>query len=173
MEPAVAPLASILELNTDLLLNCLSDLSELEAQTRLPAGGNSMTFLAAHLTDTRHYLATQLGTSLPNPLAGYVAEARGIDDIRAWPSLAEVRSSWLAVSQHLGHVLGSLAHGDLTQSISHRLSLDGTQLGLIAFLTQHDAYHVGQAAFLRRQLGKPAMVYTRGVSRQANVIVPR
>ena len=46
----------------------------------------------------------------------------------------------------------------------HRFPLeDTTELGLIAFLTQHDSYHIGQLAFLRRQLGKPAMVYTRGV----------
>jgi uncharacterized damage-inducible protein DinB len=38
---------------------------------------------------------------------------------------------------------------------------DSTRLGMIAFLTQHDSYHVGQAAFLRRQIGRPAMTYTR------------
>jgi len=82
MNPAVAPLAAMLDLNTDLLLNCLDGLSEAEAQHRLQGGGNSLAFLIAHLTDTRHFLATRL--------------------------------------------------------------------------------HVGQAAFLRRQIGKPAMAYTRG-----------
>jgi uncharacterized damage-inducible protein DinB len=33
---------------------------------------------------------------------------------------------------------------------------------MIAFLVQHDSYHVGQMAFLRRQLGKAAMSYRRG-----------
>ena len=37
------------------------------------------------------------------------------------------------------------------------------ELALIAFLMQHDAYHIGQVAFLRRQLEQPAMAYTRGV----------
>ncbi len=37
------------------------------------------------------------------------------------------------------------------------------ELGLSAFLMQHHSYHIGQMAFLRRQLGKPAMVYARGV----------
>jgi uncharacterized damage-inducible protein DinB len=32
-------------------------------------------------------------------------------------------------------------------------------LGLVAFLVQHDSYHLGQVAFLRRQLGHPAMSY--------------
>ena len=33
---------------------------------------------------------------------------------------------------------------------------------MIAFLAQHDSYHLGQMGFLRRQLGKPAMSYARG-----------
>jgi uncharacterized damage-inducible protein DinB len=37
------------------------------------------------------------------------------------------------------------------------------ELALIAFLMQHDSYHIGQVAFLWRQLGKPAMAYTRSV----------
>jgi uncharacterized damage-inducible protein DinB len=32
---------------------------------------------------------------------------------------------------------------------------------MIAFLVQHDSYHLGQIAFLRRQLGKPPMSYAR------------
>jgi len=33
---------------------------------------------------------------------------------------------------------------------------------MLTFLVQHDSYHVGQMAFLRRQLGKSAMTYRRG-----------
>jgi uncharacterized damage-inducible protein DinB len=164
MDAAVAPLAAIFQLNSDLLLNCLAGLSEAEAQARPSGGGNSMDFLAAHLTDTRHVLAAGLGSPLLNPLTPYLAGARGIEDIRSWPSLAELQSAWRAISHHLGGVLGSLSREEAMRAVTHRLSLDGTQLGLIAFLAQHDSYHVGQMAFLRRQLGKPAMSYARGAS---------
>jgi uncharacterized damage-inducible protein DinB len=164
MDAAVAPLAAIFELNSDLLLNCLADLSDAEAQARPSGCGNSILFLATHLADTRHVLAERLGSPLSNPLARYLAEARGIDDIRSWPTLAEFRNAWIAISRHLGLGPGSLSGTDATQAVTHRLSLDGTQLGLIAFLAQHDSYHVGQVAFLRRQLGKPAMSYARGAS---------
>jgi hypothetical protein len=40
MDSQVAPLAAILDLNTDLLLNCLADLSDAEARQRLAEGGN-------------------------------------------------------------------------------------------------------------------------------------
>ena len=163
MDPRVAPLAAILELNTDLLLNCLDGLSQEEAQHRLDGGGNSVIFLAAHLADTRHFLAARLGRPLANPLSRYLADAQRIEDIGEWPGLDDVRRAWLAVCAHLAEVLSGLGAADLERTGAHRFPVaDPTPLGMLAFLTQHDSYHVGQAAFLRRQLGKPAMTYARG-----------
>jgi uncharacterized damage-inducible protein DinB len=162
MEPQVAPLATLFELNTDLLLNCLDDLSDSEAQRRLEAGGNSVTFLASHLTDSRHFLVARLGRPATNPLARYLADVRSIDDIREWPSLDEIRSAWTAVSAHLAGVLADLTPGELAETNVHRFpTSDSSRLGMIAFLVQHDSYHLGQVAFLRRQLDKPPMSYAR------------
>jgi uncharacterized damage-inducible protein DinB len=162
MDSHVAPLASVYELNTDLLLNCLDGLTDGEAQRRLEAGGNSVTFLAGHLTDTRHFLVTRLGHPLPNPLARYLADVRSIEEIRELPSLEEIRTAWQAVSGHLQIVLAELSPDELAQPNVHRFPLeDSTRLGMIAFLAQHDSYHLGQIAFIRRQLGKPPMSYAR------------
>jgi uncharacterized damage-inducible protein DinB len=162
MELQVAPLARLFDLNTDLLLNCLEGLTDAEAQLRLEAGGNSITFLAGHLTDTRHFLVARLGRTLANPLAGYLADVRSIEDIREWPSLDEITPAWLAVSAHLQSVLAELTPAELTEANTHRFPLDDTtRLGLVAYLVQHDSYHLGQVGFLRRQLGKPPMSYTR------------
>jgi uncharacterized damage-inducible protein DinB len=163
MEPQLASLAAILDLNTDLLLNTLDGLGNDDGQARLPGGGNSLAFLAAHLTDTRHFLAERIGHPVANPVAPYLAGARTIDDITEWPSLAELRDAWCAVSAHLHSTLARMSAADLAQANFDRFPLaDGTRLGMIAFLVQHDSYHVGQMAFLRRQLGKSAMTYRRG-----------
>jgi uncharacterized damage-inducible protein DinB len=149
-------------LNSDLLLNCLDGVADEEAQTRLEAGGNSITFLASHLTDSRHFLCARLECPLVNPLARYLADVRSIADIREWPTLEEIRSAWLAVSGHLQGVLAELTAEGLSQSNVHRFPVEDTsRLGMIAFLLQHDSYHLGQVAFLRRQLGKPPMSYAR------------
>jgi uncharacterized damage-inducible protein DinB len=165
MDPRVAPLAAIFELDTDLLLNCLDGLSQAEAQRRLDGGGNSIIFLAAHLADTRHFLLGRLGHPLANPLSRYLADAQSIEDIGEWPALDEVRRAWLAVSAHLSEALGLLDGPAIEKAGAHRFPIpDSTPLGMLAFLAQHDSYHVGQAAFIRRQLGKPAMTYTRRVA---------
>jgi len=162
MDPRVAPLTAVFELNTDLLLNCLDGLSQAEAQRRLDGGGNSIIFLAAHLADTRHFLLGRLGHPLANPLSRYLADARSIEDIGEWPTLDEVRRAWLAVSARVSEVLAELEAEAIERPGAHRFPVpDPTPLGMLAFLAQHDSYHLGQAAFIRRQLGKPAMPYTR------------
>jgi uncharacterized damage-inducible protein DinB len=165
MDLRVAPLAALFELNTDLLLNCLQDISDADAQQCLAGGGNSIAFLAAHLTDTRHFLVQHLGSPLSNLLARYLADARSIADIRAWPTVDEIRGAWLRVSAHLQSILATLSEADLLEGNVHRFPLgDSTRLGMIEFLAQHDSYHLGQVGFLRRQLGKPAMSYVRRIA---------
>jgi uncharacterized damage-inducible protein DinB len=160
MEPEVAPLAALYTLNTDLLLNCLDDLTDAEAQQRLAAGGNSVTFLASHLVDSRHFLVTRLGRPLPNPLARFLADVRSIEEIRDLPPLEDIRSAWLEVSAHLYTVLDSLTADELREPNAHKFPIgDKSRLGMITFLIQHDSYHLGQVAFLRRQLGRPPMSY--------------
>jgi uncharacterized damage-inducible protein DinB len=162
MDARLTPLVTILELNTDLLLNALDGLSDSEAQHRLPGGGNSVAFLAAHLTDSRHFLASRLGHPLANPLARYLADAKSIDEIRSWATLDQVRAAWISISGHLLTALESIGAEELDRPNAHRFPCDDTTgLGLVAFLTQHDSYHIGQVAFVRRQLGRPAMTYTR------------
>src|SRR5215210_841098 len=138
MDARLAPLAAILDLNTDLLLNTLAGLTEAESQHRLEGGGNSIAFLAGHLTDTRHFLVTRLGHPLPNPLARYLADVRSIEEVRELPSLEEIRSAWQAVSAHLLAVLAELTPAELAEPKVHRFPLeDSTRLGMVAFLAQH------------------------------------
>ena len=167
MLAVIAPLAAIYELNTDLLVNCLEGVADDAARRRPEGGANSLAFVAAHLADSRHFLTGRLGRALPNPLTPYLADARTIDDVASLPTLEEIRTAWLAVSEHLRGVLESLDEAALAPPQVHRFPFaDTTPLGLVGFLAQHDSYHVGQAAFLRRQLGLPAMAYTRGTGRR-------
>lgn len=162
MEPAVQPLAAILELNTDLFFNCCQGLSEPDATRRLAGGGNSVAFLAAHLTHSRHYLADRLGAALQNPLAPLLAGGKGIDDIASLPPLEEILAAWQAIGQHLMAAVSSLSADDLSRDLPHRFPIAGNNpLTVLTFFVQHDSYHVGQVSFLRRQLGHGAMSYQR------------
>jgi hypothetical protein len=155
------PLQEILRLNTRLLLNCLDGVSDDAARRRVEAA-NPLAFLATHLIDSRHFIAGYLGAPLDNPFAARLAGAKGVEDLDELPALDEIRSAWLAIGGHLDRLLPLIPGERWGAPSPERFPVDDASvLGGLAFLVQHDSYHVGQAALLRRQLCLPAMSYAR------------
>jgi uncharacterized damage-inducible protein DinB len=162
----VTPFANLLRLNARLLANCLDHVTEDQARARVLSSVNSMAFLIAHLTDARHSLLTLLGGSAENPLASLLESATSMDDVAVLPSLADLLSAWWAVDQALASRLADLADADLDAMSPQRYpGGDASVLGALAFLVQHDSYHVGQLALLRRAHGLPAMRYSQPPAR--------
>lgn len=160
MDPRLAPLAHTLSLNTRLLQNCLAGIDDSLARRRVTPGTNSMAFLVAHLTDARHFLADLLGVPLANPLAAIVEYGRSQDDIGELPALADLLAMWQRIGAHLDEFLPSVTSERLDVEAGPRFPIaDRTVLGSVAFLVQHDSYHLGQLSLLRRALGLPAMSY--------------
>lgn len=160
MDPRVAPLAEILRLNTRLFHNCLDGLSEEQADVRPSGATNSAGFVGAHVADSRYFLLRLLGAARENPLAAALDGARGIDDLASRPLLAAVTAAWHAAAQALDERLATIGAAELDAPSEARFPVaDRTVLGALAFLVQHDSYHVGQLALLRKYAGLPAMRY--------------
>jgi uncharacterized damage-inducible protein DinB len=160
MDPRVEPLAAILRLNTRLLLNCLDGLTDQTAQARHGSGVNSATFIAAHVTDSRFYLLRMLGSSRENPLSVFLDKAKTIDEVTEFPSLETIRGAWSGVSADLESTLATTTAESLDLPIDPRFpGVDRTRLGALTFLVQHDSYHLGQLALLRKPAALPAMSY--------------
>jgi uncharacterized damage-inducible protein DinB len=160
MDPRVALFAETLRLNHRLFRNCLEGFSEEQLRLR-PAGAcNNAAFVAAHLVDSRCWMLAQLGSGGPSPLARYTEGKRGIDDMTEFPSLAELEQAWEAASAAVANCLDTLSAAQLDEPVDLGvLAETHTTLGLIAFVVQHDSYHLGQLSLLRRQAGLPAMSY--------------
>ena len=160
MDPRIAPLAEILDLNARLLRNCLDGLSDDQAHARPSATTNSAAFIAAHLADSRFFLLRALGVDRASPLSRYLDGKRAIDDITERIPLGEVQAAWSAASTALRERLETVSAADLDAPVTTRFPVnDRTTLGVLTFLVQHDSYHVGQLALLRKHAGLPAMKY--------------
>jgi uncharacterized damage-inducible protein DinB len=160
MHPSVTPLARILRLNTELVLNCVVGLDDSAGARRATEGTNSIAFMVAHLTDSRHFIASLLDAPLPNPFAAALAGARSEAEVAALPALSALTEGWERVSAHLAVQIERLDTPTLARAATERYpGGDGTLLGALTFLVQHDTYHLGQLALLRRQLGYPPMSY--------------
>jgi uncharacterized damage-inducible protein DinB len=151
---------SVLRLNTRLFLNCLLDLSEEHARQRPNERTNSIIFIACHLIESRHTIAHYLLIETANPLDRYIKDAVRIEDVTALPSLPEVRYAWGTISMTLDECLSELTEPELKAPSPQRFPVDlPTVLGGIGFLLEHESYHIGQLALLRKFHGYPAMTY--------------
>jgi uncharacterized damage-inducible protein DinB len=160
MDVRVAPLAEILRLNTVLFRNCLDGLSDEQASVRPTNGTNSAAFIAAHLASSRFFLLKTLGVEEGDPLAPYLDGRKGIDDIAQLPPLTEVAAAWTQGARLLRDRLATLTAADVEAPSSVPFPLaNGTLLGTLTFLVQHDSYHLGQLSLLRKYVGLPAMRY--------------
>jgi uncharacterized damage-inducible protein DinB len=159
MHPSVTAAAAILRLNTELFLNCLAGVGDGAAARRVTPETNSLAFVAAHLVDGRHRLAEYLGAPRSSPIAHELQGAKRQDDLAALPTVVELLAAWESVSAHLAVTVERLDTGHLAAEGRPFPGSDRTVLGGIAFLIQHESFHIGQLALLRRQLGLPAMSY--------------
>jgi uncharacterized damage-inducible protein DinB len=158
MDPRIAPLADILRLNTKLFRNCLAGLSDEQARVRPSATTNNAAFIAAHLVATRYDVLKALGAERANLLAACLEGVQGIEDMTRWPTRAEIDSAWTDTSHALRARLESLTGADLDGPPAAPFP-GRSMLEALVFAVQHDSYHVGQLALLRRHVGLPAMRY--------------
>jgi uncharacterized damage-inducible protein DinB len=160
MQPTLAPLSLVFALNTRLYYNCLEDVTEAGAAWRPTDRTNSLGFIAAHLVDSRAWMARFVGLDEPEPFGGALTYGTTIDEVSRVPTLAESREAWEGVSERLEGRLVWLTEAQLAAPSGTRFpGVPETLLGGIAFLCQHESYHLGQMALLRKQLGLPPMSY--------------
>ena len=159
MDSALTSVKTILDLNTRLFVNCFADVSD-EVATRVVVERTStMTFVGVHCLDARINMGEIARIPLIHPFPE-IAVASRMKDIPAYPPLPEILKHWQAISHPLLHSLGSLSSSDLqAPSARHFPIHDRTVLGALSFLAQHESYHIGQLALLRRLHGLPAMKY--------------
>jgi uncharacterized damage-inducible protein DinB len=156
----IGVIAATFRMNTRLFVNCLDRVAEEKATHRPNDRTNSMSFIACHLVDSRHFLTRFLGFTETNPLEAVLREANSIDDIGDLPSLEAIRNAWRPIARSLDACLLSLSEEELTAPSTQRFPVDDpTVFGAIGFLLQHESYHIGQMALLRKFLGYPAMKY--------------
>ena len=83
--------------------------------------------------------------------------------MKRFPPMSEILRAWTTASHALRARLDTMAPTELDARIVSPFPLpvsDPTVLSLLAFLVQHDSYHIGQLALLRKHAGLPAMQYT-------------
>jgi uncharacterized damage-inducible protein DinB len=160
MDTRLAPLADVLRLNTRLFLNCLEEVDDAAGLMRISSATNSLAFVAVHVLDARAYLTKALGGDGVHPFSEMLSAVNSIEQVEELPTLDQIRAAWAEVTVRLLDRVAAVSPSELETEAPAAFPIsDPTLLGMVAFLVQHDSYHIGQMAFLRKALGFDAMSY--------------
>jgi hypothetical protein len=146
-------------LNTRLFENCLDGVDDETAQRRPNEHTNHLAFLACHVVDARFYLARLMGSKEESPFTE-LENVNRVEEMQVVPPLAEVRGAWSRATAALSSGLEAVTPAQLSEEAQQQFPIDDdTLLGVILFLLQHESFHIGQMALLRKFLGLGAMRY--------------
>ena len=154
MNPRVAPLADLYNLNTNLVNKTLKNLADDVAHKRVNDKGSSLHWIIGHIANSRHYVGGlfNAGTEFEN--SELYNGGTPLKEPSAYPPIAEIKKIFENVSGKFMKRLGELTDDDINKKLESKLPVkDETMLGAIAFFSLHESYHVGQLSFIRRQLG--------------------
>jgi uncharacterized damage-inducible protein DinB len=164
MDPRIASLATIAELNGRLYVNCCDGITDPQTDSRLSSRTSSFLHVACHLLDARAYLVTLAGGTMDHPLLRELRSVERVEDLPTPPRLETLLSVWNALTRELLVVLPLMTPSGLDRESSDRMPVnDRSVLGQLAFLIQHESYHLGQLGMMKKELTGKAMRYsTRG-----------
>lgn len=160
MDAIVESHAQLLPVHASLIAKALQGLNPDELLRQPGDGSNPILWVAAHVVATRGGLLKMLGASWAEPAwtASFV-RGHARPDAATYPLAAEVLATLTASTGALGAALEAYPAEQWSAPSPRSWPVaDKTMRGTIAFFVFHEAYHVGQIAYLHRWLGRPGLV---------------
>jgi uncharacterized damage-inducible protein DinB len=149
MEKAVQTLIAQLTINSELVNKSVDDFRSGDPTIRINDRANSLSFILAHVTSARHYMAGMVGVTEKYALEDRFANNEKEADPSKYPSLAELKESYNAITAKLVDGISKASAAQLQKEIDLPFPVvERTVFGGLTFLTQHDAYHTGQMGYI-------------------------
>ncbi len=159
MNAVLAPTILTYSVNSKLLVNSFKNVTNSDALKRPNRKTNSMMFLLLHIIDARYFILKQLDKEIKNPFGKYVDWANSIEDIKIYPKLNRVLTEWKVLNKIFMKKLETISSDKLKSKIEFQFPGGNTALNMISFLSEHEAYHVGQLGLIRKFLGFPSVKF--------------
>lgn len=148
------------DLHTRLFHNVLVDLSDEDAQNRLNTKANHVAWIAGSLVQERFELAKALGVAgMQQTSHELFKDHQGIQNGIPYPSLAEYKKDWDAISPALQKALKNATEEQLTGPDPFGMPGNFNFFDILIFSIDRESYCIGQIGLYRRLLGYEAMKY--------------
>ena len=144
----------IFKTNTDLIKRATDDIRPDDWLLKPGDGSNHLLWVTGHLIGSRGGAIKTLGVDWSTPWSALFARGATPAPPEQYPSVDEIRKAWSDVSARLSAALAEAPAEALAKPAPEgKRSLDGKVGGVVAFLADHETYHVGQICYLRKWLG--------------------
>jgi uncharacterized damage-inducible protein DinB len=157
--PVAGPLGVIFTVNDSFINRSIDGLTEDELWHRPSEQSNPMFWLLGHIVHTRGALLRLLGEDYRTGWGDRFQRGAALKERAEYPSFEEIERIRKDTSARLISRLAVLTEPELTrEATGHQLPSCRTIGDQIAFLGLHEAYHVGQLAYVRKMLGHRSIV---------------
>lgn len=151
-------IAKILRMQDRFFLNVIKDFGD-HFDQRPNDVTNHGVWLAGHIVSCRLLIGNLIGLELPNPYPGLFEYGKGIDPEIEYPTLEDFRKNWQEISGQVSEAVFEMEDKHFEKRSPLPCPLGDRMGDLLAFLVQHESYHIGQLGLLRKYFGKEAMRY--------------
>jgi hypothetical protein len=150
----VEPIAFIFKFNNGLIKRSLDGLSDDDTWRQMAGLGNPIAWVLGHITETRGSILRDLGAPIDVGWGGIFKRGSERRDRTDYPSRQEIEAHWIATRHPMRDAFAAIS-GEKLASPATREIVPGmkTFSDQIGFYAAHEAYHVGQIGFIRKQLG--------------------
>lgn len=152
-----APISTIFAFSDFLILQALDGLTQEELWRPLTTFTNPLLWVAGHIVQTRAVVLQMLGEKAETGWGQLFDRGARLGNPKDYPSGPEVARMMREVSPRLHAALTSLPEELLNRPASLAIPGLATFRDELAFFALHDAYHVGQLAYVRKGLGYPGL----------------
>lgn len=147
------------DLQTYWFLNALESITEEESNISISENINPIKWVGGHLIDSRITINNIISNNVINvdykKLFGKGTNNK-IDD--SFPAIEQIRTDWTSISEQLIRALKNIPDEILMSKPPFQTSIpDETLLGLIAYFSMHESFHIGQLSVYRKLIGKNQM----------------
>lgn len=155
----ISTAASAYRQNGALLAKICEGLTPEQWLTRPNQTTNPALWIVGHAVWARAMALKALGLPWERPWLPLFARGAKLPEPSQFPPPEEIMHGWQDVSASLTAALEGASDEVLSAPAGEKSpSFDGKISGLVSFLAFHEAYHVGQAAYLRCWLGQGGVV---------------
>ncbi len=156
--PAVAePLALLFKINNSMVSRGLEGLSDDQAWTQVEGKGNPIAWIIGHLTETRGQLLGMLGAPWDAGWGGVFKRGADLYDRFAYPTRSDIEAKFNDTHNLMRTVFAGLTAESLAAPAPVSFAGAKTVADLLAFFAFHEAYHLGQVGYIRKNLGHSSL----------------